>query len=122
MRQYYVCILANRSGMLYTGVTNNLERRVYQHKHKMVPGFTSRYNIDRLVYYASTTDVRAAIAREKQIKGWLRAMKVALIESVNRDWKDLAADWFPDIPCQTPSATHDPRRDPSSSPAGDSSG
>jgi len=94
MRQYFVYILANRSGTLYIGVTNDLKRRVWQHKHKAVPGFTKRYNIDRLVYYEATTDVRSAIAREKEIKGWVRAKKVALIESINRDWKDLAADWF----------------------------
>jgi len=122
MRQYYVYILANRSGTLYTGVTNNLERRVYQHKHKMIPGFTSRYNIDRLVYYENTSDVHAAIAREKEIKGWLRAKKVALIESVNRDWRDLAAHWFSDVPYHAQSPPHGPRRDPSSSPSGDSSG
>jgi len=94
MREYFVYIMTNKSGTLYVGVTNDLARRVYQHKHKLVKGFTSRYNIDRLVYYESTPDVRAAIGREKQIKGWLRAKKIALIESRNRDWKDLSAAWF----------------------------
>ena len=98
MRQYYVYIMTNRSGTLYTGVTGNLERRVYQHKNRLARGFTSRYAIDRLVYFECTTDVRSAIAREKQIKGWLRARKIALIESVNRDWKDLSAGWFSDLP------------------------
>jgi putative endonuclease len=93
-RRYFVYILANRSGTLYTGVTSNLKRRLYQHKHGLTEGFTKRYNVDRLVYFEDTTDVRSAIEREKEIKGWVRAKKVALIESMNRDWKDLAADWF----------------------------
>ena len=89
MKTYYVYIMANKSRTLYTGVTNNLERRVLQHRRKLVPGFTSRYKINRLVYYETFGDVRAAINRETEIKGWLRARKVALIESANRDWKDL---------------------------------
>jgi len=94
MREYYVYIMTNKSGTLYTGVTNDLLRRVYEHKHKLIPGFTSKYNITRLVYYEATSDIRAAIAREKQIKGWLRSRKIALIESVNPMWKDLSAEWF----------------------------
>ncbi len=94
MREYYVYIMTNKSGTLYTGVTNDLLRRVYEHKHKLIPGFTSKYNITRLVYYEATTDIRAAIAREKQLKGWLRSKKIALIESVNPTWKDLGAEWF----------------------------
>jgi putative endonuclease len=94
MQQYYVYIMTNHSGTLYAGVTNDLKRRVYQHKQKLIPGFTAQYNITRLVFFEATTDVRAAIAREKQIKGWLRAKKVALIESGNPGWKDLAADWY----------------------------
>jgi len=94
MREYYVYIMINKSGTLYTGVTNDLLRRVYEHKHKLIPGFTSKYNITRLVYYEATTDIRAAIAREKQIKGWLRSKKIALIEAVNPTWKDLSAEWF----------------------------
>ncbi len=94
MANYFVYILTNRSGTLYVGVTNNLLRRVYEHKHKLIPGFTKRYKIDRLVYYEHTPDVRAAIAREKQIKPWRREKKVALIESKNRDWHDLSAEWF----------------------------
>jgi putative endonuclease len=93
MRQFYVYIMTNRSRTLYTGVTNNLQRRVYEHKHKLIPGFTQKYNITRLVYFEATSDVREAIGREKQIKGWLRAKKVALIESVNPDWRDLSEDW-----------------------------
>ena len=75
-------------------MTNNLMRRVDEHKRKAVPGFTQRYNINRLVFFEETGDVRAAIAREKQIKGWSRAKKIALIESMNQEWKDLSEDWF----------------------------
>jgi len=90
MPDYYVYIMTNESRTLYTGVTNDLTRRVYEHKHKLVPGFTSKYNITQLVYFETTSDIRAAIAREKQIKGWLRKKKIALIESVNPCWKDLS--------------------------------
>jgi putative endonuclease len=86
--------MTSRSGTLYTGVTADLGRRVYQHKHKLLPGFTARYSIHRLVYYEETSDVHAAIAREKQIKGWLRAKKIALVESLNPEWRDLSASWF----------------------------
>ncbi|EDX73193.1 hypothetical protein MC7420_4440 [Coleofasciculus chthonoplastes PCC 7420] len=86
--------MTNRSKTLYTGVTNDLYRRVYEHKQKLIPGFTQKYNINRLVYYQETSDIREAIAREKQIKGWLRAKKIALIESINPQWRDLSADWF----------------------------
>ena len=82
--------MTNKSRTLYTGVTNDLERRVYEHKQKLVPGFTAKYNITRLVYFEVTQDIQAAIAREKQIKGWLRSKKIALIESVNPGWKDLS--------------------------------
>jgi putative endonuclease len=91
---YYVYIMTNVSRTLYTGVTNNLERRVYEHKCKLVPGFTNQYNITRLVYFETTPDVIAAVAREKQIKGWRRSKKVALIESVNPLWEDLSTGWF----------------------------
>lgn len=91
---YYVFILTNYSKTLYTGVTNNLIRRVYEHKQKLIAGFTQKYNINRLVYYEETSDVREAIAREKQIKGWLRAKKIALIESMNPEWHDLSAGWY----------------------------
>lgn len=94
MRQYYVYIMTNRSKTLYTGVTNDLLRRVYEHKNKMVEGFTKKYNITKLVYYEDTNDVEEAIAREKQIKGWLRRKKIALIESINPEWKDLSEEWF----------------------------
>lgn len=92
MKQYYVYILANKSRTLYTGVTNNLVRRIYEHKNKTVPGFTSKYNLTRLVYFEETADIKEAIYREKQIKGWLRKKKIALIESVNPEWKDLSEE------------------------------
>ena len=86
--------MSSHRGTLYTGVTNDLMRRVYEHRHKLVGGFTKRYNIIRLVYYEVTENVEAAIAREKQIKGWLRSKKVALIESLNSYWVDLAEAWY----------------------------
>ena len=94
MKEYYVYMLTNHTGTLYVGITNDLLRRLYEHKHKLVEGFTSRYKIDQLVYYEATNDVRSAIAREKQIKGWVRVRKVALIESINPGWSDLSLDWF----------------------------
>ena len=92
MAEYYVYIMTNKSGTLYTGVTNALVRRVDEHKGKFVDGFTTRYNITKLAYYESTSDVASAIAREKQIKGWLRHRKIALIEAVNPIGKDLSSD------------------------------
>jgi putative endonuclease len=83
--------MTNKSRTFYTGATNNLERRMYEHKQKLIPGFTTKYNISRLVYYEATEDVNAAISREKQIKGWLRSKKIALIESVNPNWEDLSS-------------------------------
>ena len=92
---YYVYLLTNNRGnVLYTGVTNNLSRRLYEHKNHLVEGFTCRYNVEKLVYYETTTDVNAAIEREKQIKGWKRDKKNALVESVNPEWKDLSAQWI----------------------------
>ena len=93
MAEYYVYIMTNGKRTLYTGVTNNLYRRVYEHKEKLIPGFTKKYNIDYLVYVENTNDVIAAITREKQIKGWTRAKKISLIESSNPDWRDLSLDW-----------------------------
>ena len=93
MADYYVYIMTNEASTLYTGVTNDLTRRVLEHKKKVVPGFTKRYNITKLVYYETTSDVRSALEREKQIKGWLRWKKLALIESVNPDRRDLSEDW-----------------------------
>jgi len=93
MKTYYVYIMTNKSKTLYTGVTNDIERRVYEHKNKLLPGFTSRYNITKLVCYEEYGDIHLAIAREKQIKGWLRIKKIALIETTNPEWKDLSLDW-----------------------------
>ena len=91
---YYVYILTNATHRLYVGVTNDLQRRMYEHKLKLVPGFTSRYGFSWLVHYETTEDIHAAIAREKQIKGWLRSKKIALVESGNPNWVDLSAEWF----------------------------
>ena len=86
-------MMSNVSRTLYVGVTNDLQRRVYEHKQKLTPGFTRKYNLTLLVYFEATPDIRAALAREKQIKGWLRAKKVALIESINPNWLDLSTEW-----------------------------
>ena len=94
MKSYFVYIMTNRSKTLYTGVTNNLERRVYEHKNKLVAGFTSKYNITKLVYYEETSDVNSALEREKQIKVWLRDKKIALIEAENPEWKDISLEWY----------------------------
>ena len=98
MKKYYIYIVSSLSGTLYTGVTSNIEHRVYQHKHKLINGFTKKYNVDRLVYFEETTEINAAIAREKEIKGWRRSKKIALIKSLNPKWEDLAADWFEEAP------------------------
>ena len=88
---YYVYILTNWSNkVLYIGVTNDLQRRLYEHKNKLVKGFTEIYNINKLVYFDSATDVKAAIEREKQIKGWTRLKKNDLVESINPQWNDLS--------------------------------
>lgn len=88
--KYYVYIMTNKSKTLYTGVTNNLLRRVYEHKNKSIEGFTKKYNITKLVYFEEIDDVSMAIAREKEIKGWLRIKKIKLIESMNPEWRDLS--------------------------------
>jgi putative endonuclease len=89
-RTYHVYIMASASRVLYTGVTNDLARRVSEHKQKRVPGFSARYRVTELVYFEAFGNIRAAIAREKQIKGWLRTRKIALIESFNPKWNDLS--------------------------------
>jgi len=94
-RSYWVYILASKPhGTLYIGVTNSLERRVWQHKTKAIEGFTKRYGVERLVYFEEFRDVSNAIAREKEMKGWLRAKKVTLIRKENPLWKDLADEWY----------------------------
>lgn len=94
MKQFYIYILANQARMLYVGVTNDLKRRIDEHKQKTSVSYTARYSITRLVYFEMTLDVKVAIAREKQIKGWLRAKKIALITSHNPNWDDLSLEWF----------------------------
>ena len=91
MKTYYVYIMTNYSKTLYVGITSDLIKRVYEHKNKLVQGFTKKYNITKLVYFEDTNDVNAAIEREKQIKGWLRSKKIALIKSTNPSWTDLSA-------------------------------
>jgi len=93
MKQYFVYILASPSRTLYTGVTSDLARRVYEHKQKLIPGFTSRYNVGLLVYFETFNTPQEAIAREKQIKGWVRRRKIALIEESNPSWQDLSEAW-----------------------------
>ncbi len=88
--------MTNKSKTIYTGVTSNLIKRVYEHKHKLIPGFTKKYNINRLVYYEETNNILSAISREKQIKGWLRNKKISLIESINAKWWDLSYSWYED--------------------------
>ncbi|MDD5341782.1 MAG: GIY-YIG nuclease family protein [Patescibacteria group bacterium] len=94
-RTYYVYILASqRNGTLYIGVTNNLERRIFEHKTKFNKGFTEKYNVSKLVYFEETNEIGEAIRREKQLKGWNREWKLVLIENANPNWHDLAAGWF----------------------------
>lgn len=93
-KAYYVYIITNRSKTFYVGVTNNLERRMWEHKHHSGSEFARHYKLDRLVYRESFDDIRKAIDREKQIKGWLRVKKIALIVRENPTWSDLSAEWF----------------------------
>ena len=87
---YYVYIISNKTNStLYIGVTNNLKRRIYEHKNKLVDGFSKKYNLSKLVYFESTTDSYSAISREKQLKGWIRQKKIDLITSQNPEFKDL---------------------------------
>ncbi len=89
-KQYYLYIMTNKyNTVLYTGVTNDLQRRVYEHKSKLLEGFTKKYNITKLVYYEIFEDANAAISREKQIKAGSRQKKIDLVNSVNQEWKDL---------------------------------
>lgn len=92
MPDYHIYIMSNRSKQLYVGMTNNLRRRVLEHKRKAVPGFTAKYNIDQLVYFETYPSAAEAIAREKKIKGWIRAKKLGLIEAMNPEWRDLASE------------------------------
>jgi putative endonuclease len=92
VKTYHVYIMASASRVLYSGVTGDLQRRVMEHKEMLAPGFSVRYRVTDLVYFEAFGDIRIAIAREKQIKGWLRVRKIALIESFNPPWRDLAAE------------------------------
>ena len=94
MKNYYVYIMASNSGTLYIGVTSNIKKRVYEHKEHLIPGFTDKYNIDRLLYFEVIGDPDSAINREKQIKRWKREKKVTLIDSLNPEWNDLSQDWY----------------------------
>ena len=94
MKMYYVYILSSSRGTLYTGVTNNIWNRVLIHKRKANTGFTSKYSIDRLIYYEETRYINIAIAREKEIKGWRRNKKLGLIRSFNHEFKDLSLSWY----------------------------
>ncbi|PKN86848.1 MAG: excinuclease ABC subunit C [Deltaproteobacteria bacterium HGW-Deltaproteobacteria-1] len=91
---YYVYILASkRNGTLYIGVTNDLERRLYEHRNNLIEGFTNKYNVHHLVYFEDVNDIQAALQREKQLKRWTRKWKLELIEKVNPEWRDLANDF-----------------------------
>ncbi|MGB8647805.1 MAG: GIY-YIG nuclease family protein [Anaerolineae bacterium] len=93
VKQYYVYIMTNKhSTVLYIGVTNNLQRRVYEHREKLLEGFTKRYNIDKLVYFEVFEDITQAIAREKQLKGGSRQKKIDLVNGANQGWRDLYED------------------------------
>jgi len=99
VKQFHVYIMASRNGVLYVGMTNDLERRVGQHKTQSVPGFTSRYRVERLVFFEAFPTALQAIAAEKRIKGWRREKEIKLIESLNPTWRDLSEDWVePDPP------------------------
>ena len=94
MQKYYVYILSNQTNStLYIGVTNDLKRRLYEHKNKLIDGFSSKYNTNKLVYFEETSDVKTAIQREKNLKKWNRQWKNELIEKTNPDYKDLSNDW-----------------------------
>jgi putative endonuclease len=108
---YYVYILSSRSRTLYTGVTNDLIRRIAEHREGLASSFTAKYRIHRLVYFESFRDVRSAITREREIKYWARAKRVELIAATNPTWEDLAAEWFPSYPRKAgPSLARDDNR------------
>ncbi len=94
MRSYFIYIITNKEDrVLYIGVTNDLEKRIYQHKNKLIDGFSKRYNLGKLVYYEVTQNVESALLREKELKGWLRKKKIELINTFNPEWKDLSEDY-----------------------------
>ncbi|MCX6761567.1 MAG: GIY-YIG nuclease family protein [Candidatus Moranbacteria bacterium] len=89
MKQYFVYLLTNNSKALYVGFTSNLKNRTWEHKHKIIKGFTEKYNIDKIIYFEQSESVYGAIQREKQLKGWTRKKKIALFEKENPEWRDL---------------------------------
>ena len=94
LHTYWVYLLASKTGVLYVGMTNDLERRVWEHKQKLIEGFTATYNVTRLVWFEQFREAQDAIAAEKRIKGWSRAKKTALIEKMNPNWNDLSERWY----------------------------
>jgi putative endonuclease len=119
MPEAYVYMMANHSRTLYAGVTSDLERRVYEHKHKLIEGFTSKYNITKLVWYEVFPDIEQAIEGEKRIKGWVRRKKIAMIEAQNPHWEDLSERWYPTnggqiLRCAQNDCTGHPEREVSS--------
>ena len=95
-KTYYVYLLTNwNNKVMYIGVTNNLERRIYEHKNKLIKGFTEKYNVNKLVHYEQTSDITAAITREKELKHWRREKKNMLVGSTNKEWRDLTKKWHP---------------------------
>ena len=93
-KTYYIYLVTNwNNKVLYTGVTNNLERRIYQHKNKLIEGFTEKYNVNKLVYFEQSTDINSAITREKEITKWRREKKNKLVENTNKSWEDLSEQW-----------------------------
>ena len=97
MKMYYIYIMNSPTGTLYTGMTSNLKRRVYEHKQKLRDGFTKKYNVTRLAYYEETSDIQTALAREKDIKKWRRSKKIALIKTMNPKWQDLSEEWNDEV-------------------------
>ena len=96
--QYYIYILANKyDGVIYIGVTNDLQRRVYEHKKGLIKGFTQKYNVNTLIYFESFKDINEAITREKNLKKWKRDWKINLIEKENKSWNDLSKGWYDNI-------------------------
>jgi putative endonuclease len=109
MKKYYVYIMSNKARRLYTGITSKLQKRVFEHKNKLLDGFTARYNFDMLVYYEEFSQVASAITREKQIKSWNREKKLRLILAENPEWRDLSLEWEEDpLWAAVPDAEHRP--------------
>jgi putative endonuclease len=118
-RRYYVYLMASRSLNLYTGITDNINRRALEHKNGAFDGFTKRYNINRLVYYEVFKYVDNAIARERQIKAWTRAKSIALIKSLNPTWQDLSEGWGEKTELQIPPFVRDDNKSSESATASD---